>query len=100
MKKKLTKKDELMREAGLLIGQLAQVDGIKTIDGIHQLTAGVIKQTLERILEVKKKKSLATRNNNTRKRQDRTAVTEIEEDTKDKNGIGRVRYTEGSTRGV
>jgi hypothetical protein len=36
-----------------------------------------MKQTLERILEVKKKKSLATRNTNTRKRQDRTAVTDI-----------------------
>ncbi|MDR3185605.1 MAG: hypothetical protein LBU04_02160 [Christensenellaceae bacterium] len=39
MKKKLTKKDELMREAVLLIGQLEQPDGIKTIDGIHQLAA-------------------------------------------------------------
>jgi hypothetical protein len=88
-----------MREAVLLIGQLAQADGIKTIDGIHQLTAGLIKQTLERILEVKKK-SLSTRNTNTRKRQDRTAVTDIEEDAEDMNGRGRVRYTEGSTRGV
>ncbi|MDR3186228.1 MAG: hypothetical protein LBU04_05420 [Christensenellaceae bacterium] len=35
MRKKLTKKDELMREAGLLISQLAQADGIKTIDGIQ-----------------------------------------------------------------
>ncbi|MDR3185335.1 MAG: hypothetical protein LBU04_00770 [Christensenellaceae bacterium] len=58
MKKKLTKKDELMREAGLLIGQLAQADGIKTIDGIHQLTAGLIKQALERILEVEQEEEL------------------------------------------
>ncbi|MDR3186465.1 MAG: hypothetical protein LBU04_06670 [Christensenellaceae bacterium] len=50
---------------------MAQSDGIKTIDGIHQLTAGLIEQTLERILEVKKK-SLATRNANTRKGKDRT----------------------------
>jgi hypothetical protein len=29
-----------------------------------------------------------------------TAVTDIDEDTEDKNGRGSVRYTEGSTRGV
>ncbi|MDR3186281.1 MAG: transposase [Christensenellaceae bacterium] len=56
--KKLTKKDELMRETVLLIVQLPQASGIKTIDGIYQLTAMLMKQALEGILEVEQEKEL------------------------------------------